>query len=132
MHTPSKLLVTLLAGAFLSLPAVSADATPTKAGAVATVNGTAIPESTFDTFYAEQKGQGAPDSAELRNAVREELIRRVPLGRIGTADDVAGAVSYLLGDDSSYVTGAILRIAQVLSAELTTGNGALHVGRKPR
>jgi NAD(P)-dependent dehydrogenase (short-subunit alcohol dehydrogenase family) len=41
---------------------------------------------------------------------REELIRRVPLGRIGTADDVAGAVSYLLGDDSSYVTGAILRI----------------------
>jgi peptidyl-prolyl cis-trans isomerase C len=76
MHTPSKLLVTLLAGAFLSLPAVSADATPTKAGAVATVNGTAIPQSTFDTFYAEQKGQGAPDSAELRSAVREELIRR--------------------------------------------------------
>jgi peptidyl-prolyl cis-trans isomerase C len=76
MHTPSKLLVTLLAGAFLSLPAVAAEKAPAKGAPVATVNGTAIPQSTFDTFYAEQKSQGAPDSAELRNAVREELIRR--------------------------------------------------------
>ena len=28
------------------------------------------------TVIAEQKAQGAPDSAELKNAVREELIRR--------------------------------------------------------
>jgi NAD(P)-dependent dehydrogenase (short-subunit alcohol dehydrogenase family) len=41
---------------------------------------------------------------------REELLRRIPLGRIGTADDVAAAVAYLLGDESSFVTGAILRI----------------------
>jgi NAD(P)-dependent dehydrogenase (short-subunit alcohol dehydrogenase family) len=41
---------------------------------------------------------------------REELIRRVPLGRIGTADDVAGMVAYLLSNDSSYVTGSIFRV----------------------
>ncbi|MDQ5905239.1 MAG: peptidyl-prolyl cis-trans isomerase [Pseudomonadota bacterium] len=75
MHTPSKLAVALLAGALLSLPAVAAEKAPAKAGAV-TVNGVAIPQSTFDAFYAEQKNQGMPDSAELRNAVREELIRR--------------------------------------------------------
>ena len=41
---------------------------------------------------------------------RDELIRRIPLGRLGTAADVAAAVSYLLGDRAAFVTGAILRI----------------------
>ena len=41
---------------------------------------------------------------------REELINRVPLRRIGTAEDVAGTVGYLLSNDSSYVTGSIFRV----------------------
>jgi len=45
------------------------------AGAV-TVNGKAIPKSRIDTLVAGQMAQGQPDSPELRNAVREELIRR--------------------------------------------------------
>ena len=44
--------------------------------AFVTVNGAAVPQSVADAFIAEQKAQGAPDSPELRNAVREELIRR--------------------------------------------------------
>ncbi len=77
MQTSSKLLTALLATAFISLPAVAAEKAPAaKAGTVATVNGVAIPQSVFDTFYAEQKGQGMADSDQLKNAVREELIRR--------------------------------------------------------
>lgn len=34
----------------------------------------------------------------------------VPLGRMGTADEVAAAICFLLGDDASYVTGAVLRV----------------------
>lgn len=34
----------------------------------------------------------------------------VPLGRMGTADEVAGAICYLLGPDSTYVTGTVLRV----------------------
>ena len=34
----------------------------------------------------------------------------VPLGRMGTADEVAGAIAFLLGPDAAYVTGAVLRV----------------------
>jgi NAD(P)-dependent dehydrogenase (short-subunit alcohol dehydrogenase family) len=34
----------------------------------------------------------------------------VPLGRMGTADEVAGAIAYLLGADAAYITGAVLRV----------------------
>ena len=33
-----------------------------------------------------------------------------PLGRVGTAADIAGAATYLLSDEASWVTGAILNV----------------------
>ncbi len=36
----------------------------------------------------------------------EALLRNIPLGRLGTTDDVAGMVAFLASDDASYVTGA--------------------------
>ena len=35
----------------------------------------------------------------------------VPLGRAGTAEEVAGAVAWLLSAEASYVTGTTLRVA---------------------
>ncbi len=40
----------------------------------------------------------------------EELVRRIPLGRLGQAHEVAGAVSFLCSPDSSYITGHTLSI----------------------
>ena len=76
MNMPSKLAAALVTSALLSFSAVAADKAPAKPAPAVTVNGTAVPQSSFDAFYNEQKGQGMPDSPELRNAVREELIRR--------------------------------------------------------
>ncbi|WBB68718.1 SDR family oxidoreductase [Micromonospora sp. WMMD812] len=36
---------------------------------------------------------------------------RIPLGRAGEADEVAGAIAWLLGPDASYTTGTVLRVA---------------------
>ena len=48
----------------------------------------------------------AGDSPEKRASREEE----VPLKRIGTPEDIAGVVSFLVGEDSSYVTGAVIHV----------------------
>lgn len=53
-----------------------AAAKSTKPNVIATVNGKEIPKNRADALMAGQEAQGRPDSDELRNAVREELVRR--------------------------------------------------------
>ena len=40
----------------------------------------------------------------------DDYLAQMPLGRVGTVDDVAAAVRYLLGPESSFVTGETLGI----------------------
>lgn len=69
---PSRLAVSVFAAA-IALPAFAQN--------VATVNGTAIPQSRVDVLVTEQKSQGAPDSEQLRAAIKEELVRREVLSQ---------------------------------------------------
>ena len=39
------------------------------------------------------------------------VVGRVPMGRAGLPDEIAPAIAWLLGPESSYVTGATLRVA---------------------
>lgn len=74
MFKLSRLAALLVAGAIVSSPVLAAGKGDGKA--VASVNGQAVPQYLYDAFAAEQKAQGAPDSPELQNAIKEELIRR--------------------------------------------------------
>ena len=42
--------------------------------------------------------------------MREQLVKLVPLGRIGGASDVAAACAYLASEEAGYVTGQVLRV----------------------
>ena len=42
--------------------------------------------------------------------LKEAGLKMVPLGRIGTPQDVAGAVRFLASDEASYITGHVLNI----------------------
>ena len=45
------------------------------------------------------------------------LVARIPLRRVGAPVDIAAAISYLVSDESAYVTGAVLPV-----------NGGLFIG----
>lgn len=70
MSKLSQLATALIVGALMSASASAAG------NAFVTVNGVAISQNLANVFIAEQKAQGAPDTPELKSAVREELIRR--------------------------------------------------------
>lgn len=70
---PSRLTLALIAGLFAC--------TASAADPVATVNGVAIPGEHADVMISEQRGQGAEDGPQLRDTVREELIRREVLSQ---------------------------------------------------
>jgi len=50
--------------------------------------------------------------------VREARARAVPLGRLGTPDDIAHAVSFFASEDSTYITGQALFVDGGLTQSL--------------
>lgn len=46
----------------------------------------------------------------LAEAVKDSLLQSVPLGRIGTPDEVAGVILFLASADADYITGQVLNI----------------------
>ena len=48
---------------------------------------------------------------ELNDKQRESILSSVPAGRLGTAQEVAGAILWLASDAASYSTGAILDVS---------------------
>ncbi len=46
----------------------------------------------------------------LPEAAREAMISQIPLGRVGSPEDVANAVKFLVSDEASYITGQVLHV----------------------
>jgi 3-oxoacyl-[acyl-carrier protein] reductase len=46
----------------------------------------------------------------LTGELRDKMLTTVPLGRTGTAREVAAAIAYLASDEAAYVTGQTLRV----------------------
>jgi NAD(P)-dependent dehydrogenase (short-subunit alcohol dehydrogenase family) len=55
----------------------------------------------IETPAIDRLGQTVGDTAQLKAG----LISGVPMGRMGTSDEIAKAVSFLASDDASFITG---------------------------
>ncbi|HEV7846978.1 MAG TPA: glucose 1-dehydrogenase [Thermoleophilaceae bacterium] len=68
---------------------------------------------TIHTPWVESFAAAAPDP----DVFRAQMAARQPVGRMGTADEIAAAVAYLCSEDSSFMTGSEL----VVDGGLTAG-----------
>jgi 3-oxoacyl-[acyl-carrier protein] reductase len=59
----------------------------------------------------------SPMTAPLPQEVKDRLVARVPLGRMGKDAEVAAAIVFLASDEAGYITGAVLDV-----------NGGLRMG----
>ncbi len=59
----------------------------------------------------------SPMTDPLPQTVKDTLLARVPLGRMGTDAEIAAAIVFLASDEAAYITGAVLDV-----------NGGLRMG----
>lgn len=46
----------------------------------------------------------------LPEEIRKQYIERIPLGRFGSPEDIAGVIAFLTSDEASYITGEVVRV----------------------
>jgi 3-oxoacyl-[acyl-carrier protein] reductase len=49
-------------------------------------------------------------TAVLSDELKQSAVKQIPLGRVGTPEDVAAAVAFLASEDASYITGHTLSV----------------------
>ncbi len=59
----------------------------------------------------------SPMTDPLSQQVKDALLARIPLGRLGRDNEVAAAIVFLASEEASYITGHVLDV-----------NGGLHMG----
>lgn len=52
----------------------------------------------------------SPMTDPLPQAVKDAMLSRIPLGRMGTDREVAAAIVFLASEDAGYITGAVLDV----------------------
>ena len=46
----------------------------------------------------------------LKDEIKENYVKNIPLARFGEAKEVANVVAFLLSDESSYITGEVIKV----------------------
>jgi 3-oxoacyl-[acyl-carrier protein] reductase len=54
-------------------------------------------------------------TAELNEEMRKKIVQNTSVGRLGTPEDIAGAVLFLCSDESSFISGQVISVDGGLS-----------------
>lgn len=46
----------------------------------------------------------------LKDEIKEELLKNIPLGELGSAKDISNAVNFLASEESDYITGQVINV----------------------
>ena len=46
----------------------------------------------------------------LNDQLKEEILKKIPLGDFGNAEDIANTAMFLASDDGRYVTGQVIAV----------------------
>lgn len=49
-------------------------------------------------------------TGELKDGVKENILKEIPLKKLGTPEDVANMVNFLVSEESRYITGQVLSV----------------------
>ncbi len=83
-------------------------------GAILGLARTLALETARDGVRVNVVSPGVTDTPMPRGHARDEEVlakgAKIPLGRIGKPQDIADAIAFLIGDDSSYITGQDIRV----------------------
>ena len=58
------------------------------------------------TFFLQKKER----ITELKDDIKEQINKTIPLRRMGKTQDVANVVKFLVSEDSSYITGQVIQV----------------------
>ena len=68
-------------------------------------------QKAIDVFHITRNGAKLTEEAGAAlKADLEQMLQAVPLGRLGTVDEVAGTVAFLCSRDAGYITGQVLGV----------------------
>ena len=48
--------------------------------------------------------------SDMTEEISEEIIKQIPLKRIGKPEEVASLVKYLMSEDAGYITGQVISV----------------------
>jgi NAD(P)-dependent dehydrogenase (short-subunit alcohol dehydrogenase family) len=75
------------------------------------INVNAVSPSVVNTPMWDRSIQGKAKTLGVSiEEATEEMVGKIPLGRIGTVEDIAAAVSFLCSEDADFITGQTLNV----------------------
>jgi 3-oxoacyl-[acyl-carrier protein] reductase len=74
------------------------------------INCNAVAPGIIDTRMTAAREEAGVEGLGIPTAIRKKIVKSMPFGRIGTADEVAAAIEFLASPAADFITGQVLQV----------------------